>query len=71
MKLADAEHHDAVRRLGGHPREYTITCRKCGNVEPLPAYAIAQLASGHNLNWTCPCGAERPVLVRSFKRGTP
>lgn len=66
-ELAD----EATKRLGGKPRAYTVKCRRCGHNEPLSAYPIAQLSSGHDLTWRCDCGAERNIKASSFKRGTP
>lgn len=63
---------DAMKRLGGEDRRYTIMCRGCQTQHALGAYGTAQLASGHNLTFKCPhCGKERPVLVRAFRQGMP
>lgn len=66
-ELAD----EATKRLGGKPRAYSVKCRRCGHVEHLSAYPVAQLSSGHDLTWRCPCGASRDIKATSFKQGRP
>jgi hypothetical protein len=39
------------RELG----KYEFACGGCNQVKQMSAYAIAQLASGHSLTFTCEC----------------
>lgn len=50
--------------------KYDIKCPKCGEVEHLSTYAIAQLSSRNDLRFTCKCGAVMNLLVEDFNNYT-
>lgn len=48
--------------------EYSHDCGGCGETHPLPAYAVAQLAAGHDLIHNCgKCGAKNELLARKIR----
>ena len=47
--------------------KYTIKCSKCGRIDIISSWAIAQLASGNDLIYSCKsCSEELDVLVEDF-----
>lgn len=47
--------------------KYIVKCPKCGRIDIISSWAIAQLASGNNLSYSCKnCSEELDVLVEDF-----